>query len=283
MSTIGRGARGGRPLAQKTFVIDAFPDAAFRHLDRDAIVGIDVMESGTTLVTAVAQGRRAFVAASTTEVAALAERLDRPVLAGPRGSAGPSVFEIDDGPARLLDPGIDVARPLLLFSPPGTDLLVNAGAARAVLVACFRNLAATAEHVARRFRHVALVVAGCRDEVSSEDLMAAARIAAALEGHGFHAGDLRTSDLTRRWSAIEPSLAGWGNSAARLRAHGRTEDLDLILARVDDVALACEYRDGEVATASRMAREADSATAREEGGHAVTALAGAGPTGSPRS
>jgi phosphosulfolactate phosphohydrolase-like enzyme len=281
MSAAVRGPRDGRSPTRRTFVIDAFPDGAFRHLERDAIVCIDVMESSTTLVTAVVQGRRALVAASAPEAAAIGARLDRPLLAGARVPAGPW-FEIEDSPSSLDPSRFETARPLVLFSPPGTELLVNAGAAPDVLVACFRNLAATAAHLAARFRHVALLTAGYRDEVSSEDLMAAARIAADLERRGFQAGDLRTSDITRRWSTVEASLAGWGNSAARLRDRGRMEDLEMILARVDDVALACAYRDGEVVNASAMAREGERAPSPREDGVAVTAAGDGGGNGGPR-
>ena len=238
-----------RTAAPKSFVIDAFPESAFRHLERDVLVCIDVMESSTTLVTAVAQGRRAIVAASVVEAEQLAAALERPLIAGAR-VAGGSPFEIEDSPSSVASQR-DAARPLVLVSPPGTDLIVNAAAAPAVLVACFRNLAATADYVARHFAHVALLVAGCRDELSSEDLIASARIAAALAARGFEAEDLRTSDITQRWSAVEPSLAAWGNSAARLRQRGRDDDLDLILGHVDDVPFACLYRQHELWTPER--------------------------------
>lgn len=239
---MGRSTRNDRLAAKRTFVIDAFPDSAFRHLQRDAIVCLDVMQSGTTLVTAVAQGRRALVAASVEEAERLAADLTRPLLAGTRPGSSP--FEIEDSPASLASR--ETERPLILFSPPGTELIVNAAAAPAVLVACFRNLAATAEYVARHFRHVALLAAGHKDELSSEDVMAAARIAAALAGRGFEAGDLRSADLTRRWSGIDPALAGWGNGASGLRHRGRGDDLEFILGHVDDLPLACACRDGEV-------------------------------------
>jgi len=252
---VSGGARAGRDVrapARKTFVIDAFPASAFRHLERDAIVCVDVMESATTLVTAVAQGRRALVAASLDEAQALAAGLDHPLVGGEAASPGGGTFEIADSPARLLA-STDTARPLVLFSPPGTELITNAAPARAVLVACFRNLTATADHLVRHFRHVALLAAGLREEFSCEDLMGTARIAAVLERRGFEAGDLRSAELVARWGAVDPSLAGWGNGAARLRRLGREDDLELILGRLDDVPLGCLYRNGEV-TPAREAR-----------------------------
>jgi phosphosulfolactate phosphohydrolase-like enzyme len=128
-------------------------------------------------------------------------------------------------------------------------MLVNAAAAPAVLVACFRNLTATADHVARHYRRVAVLATGYRGELSCEDIMAAARIAEMLVRRGFEPADLRTAEFTRRWSPIEPALAGWGNGAARLRQGGQEEDVDFILGHVDDVPLACVYRGGEISSA----------------------------------
>ena len=260
-----------RTTSRRVFVIDAFPASAFRHLGRDAVVCIDVMESSTTLVTSVAQGRRTLVAASLEEMEALAAGLDHPLLAGaapPKGastsSKGIVAFEIEDSPARVASLA-DAARTLVLFSPPGTELLVNAAAAPTVLVACFRNLAATADYLARHFRNVALLVTGLRDEYSSEDLMAAARIAEMLGRRGFEPADLRSADLTQRWSAVELALAGWGNGAARLRHLGRADDLDLILSHLDDVPLACRFEQGEVAPANLL-RAAERAGGRRADG-----------------
>jgi phosphosulfolactate phosphohydrolase-like enzyme len=234
---------------KKTVVIDSFPDAAFRHLERDAIVCIDVMQASTTLVTAVAQGRPAFVAPTPEDAVHVAEGLDRPLLAG-GDERGVSRFGMPDSPAALAGHP-DVRRPLVLYSPPGTEMIVNAASAAipAVLVACFRNLTATVNHVARHHRRVAVVAAGFREELSCEDVMAAARVAEMLFQRGFEAGDLRTGALTRRWSGIEVALAGWGNGAARLRQAGQADDVDFILGHVEDVPLACAFRAGEVSSA----------------------------------
>lgn len=235
--------------AKKTVVIDSFPDAAFRHIERDAIVCVDVMQASTTLVTAVAQGRSAFVASTPEEAVRLAEGLDRPLRAG-ADQRGAARFDIPDSPAAVAGHP-DARRPLVLFSSPGTETIMNAAAAAVpeVLIACFRNLTATVNHVARHHRRVAVVAVGHGDELSCEDIMAAARIAQMLLQRGFDAADLRTGELTRRWSPIEVALAGWGNGAARLRQAGQAEDVEFILGHVDDVPLACVYRSGEVTTA----------------------------------
>lgn len=222
-----------------TVVIDAFPDSAFRHRDEATVACIDVMLSTTTLVTAAAEGRAAAVFSSAAELRALRQELDDPVVAGGLPGVPADAFEAKDGPCTLLGLAGD-ARPLLLASPPGTELIANAAAAGPVLLACFRNLSATAEALARH-RRAALLAAGWHEELSCEDQMAAAWIAARLLDAGFDAEDRHTADVVRRWSGISPALAGWGNSAAQLRREGRGDEVDFVLAHVDDVPWPCWY------------------------------------------
>ena len=243
----GNPLEGTKGMKRRTLTIDSFPDGAFRHLDADAIVCIDVMLSTTTLVTAVTQGRRAYVAATEAAARARAASLPEACLMGTAGAPRPSRFALGDSPTALLSE--PATRPLVLWSPPGTDLIANASRCRNVLVASFRNLTATARRVAGCDR-VALLGAGCREEFSCEDQMAAAWVGQRLAREGFEPANRRTAALLQRWSGIEPNLAGWGNSAEALRRTGAEEDLAFVLSHVDDVALACEVRSGEVVAAT---------------------------------
>jgi len=227
----------------RTVAIDTSPESAFRHRERDAVACIDVMLATTTLVTAVARGRRAFVAAGAPDLRALQTRLGEALVVGsPDG--GPGDFEVPDGPCAVGRIGGD-QRPIVLLSPPGTELIANAAEGGAVMLACFRNLSATAAALARH-RQVALLAAGCREEFSCEDQMAAAWIAERLLQRGFETEDRRTADLVRRWTGIAPSLAGWGNSAALLRREGRSEEVDFVIGHVDDLALVCLFEANDV-------------------------------------
>jgi phosphosulfolactate phosphohydrolase-like enzyme len=199
------------------------------------------MLATTTLVSAVARGRRALVASGPREARSLAASYAPALLAGDV-SAGAGV---PDSPTALETKPGD-RRPLVLHSPPGTELIANAAGEATVLVACLRNITATVRHLEHGFENVAILAAGCRQEFSCEDQMAAAWIAQGLAERGFQAEDRRTADLIRRWRDIEPSLAGLGNSAARLRRAGRGPDVDFVLGRVDDVPLACAFAEGEV-------------------------------------
>jgi phosphosulfolactate phosphohydrolase-like enzyme len=231
--------------ARRTVLIDAFPDSAFRHRERAAVVCIDVMLATTTLVTAAGQGRRTLVASNPDELRAVAQGLDGAIVAGHLAGAAPGVFTSPDGPCALLrQEGSD--RPLVLASPPGTALIVNAaGSGGAVFLACFRNLSATASALAAHSR-VALLAAGCREEFSCEDQMTAAWIAGRLVERGFEPEDRHTADIVRRWSGISPALAGWGNSAAALRREGRGDEVEFVLAHVDDVDRPCQCEGREV-------------------------------------
>lgn len=216
----------------KSVLIDVFPRSAFRHRRRDAVVCVDVMMATTTLVSAVHQGRRAFVAATEDEARTLAATKRPAVVAGSPELGG----RVRDSPIAL---EADDSRTLVLVSPPGTELISHCAGARTVLVACFRNVAATVSHLARGFDTVAILAAGCRQEFSCEDQMAAAWMADALSEHGFQPEDRRTADVVRRWRGIEPSMAALGNSAAHLRRSGLAADVEFVLDHVNDVPLAC--------------------------------------------
>ena len=217
-----RGSDSPPAARRRTVAIDFSAESVFRHLHADAIVCIDVMMSATSIVSAVAEGRRVFVAATEADARARAA-VDRAAL--------------------------------VAFSPPDTDLITNCDAGPATaLIACFRNVTATAHHLLGH-RRVALLGAGCREEFSCEDQMAAAWIAAILTRQGFEPEDRRTAALVQRWAGIEPALAGWGNSAQALRQAGRLQDLEFVLDRFDDLGFACVYRRGEAMAANRSAVE----------------------------
>lgn len=235
----------------RTFLIDAFPDSAFRHRERDALVCIDVMLATTTLVSASRAGRRAFVAGDLQEARRLQASFPDARLARGREVPAQDGFELTDDPRPFEDAAGD-ARPLILFSPAGTTLIAHAAETGPVFLACFRNLGATAAALAGR-RRVALLSAGHRDEWSCEDQMAAAWVAERLLEAGFAAEDRRTEDVVRRWKGISPSLAGWGNSAAWLRRDGRSEEVDFVMNHVDDVAQACVCEGREVRSIEPLA------------------------------
>jgi phosphosulfolactate phosphohydrolase-like enzyme len=219
----------------KSVLVDAFPDSALRHRERATVVCIDVLLATTTLVSAAAQGRRVLVAATPAETDAVAGRLDHPLLLGRSEGAG-RVMDALDGPCALA--GLAADRPLLLTSPPGTELIRNAAARAPAFVACFRNLTATADALVGE-RRVALLAAGCREEFGCEDQMAAAWIAERLLRRGFTPEDRRTAEIVKRWCGISPSLVSWGNAAAALNRMRRGNEVEYVIGHVDDVDQAC--------------------------------------------
>jgi 2-phosphosulfolactate phosphatase len=236
---------------RKVVTIDFLPDSPLRHLDYDAVVCIDVIRATSTLVTAVAQGRRALPAPSVAAGLTLAASLENPLLAGEIGSSVPDGFELSNSPAAVAGRK-DVSRPLVLVTPSGTPLLANAEGCRTVYVACFRNITATARWLAGHHQRIAILGAGHAGEPRCEDQMAAAWIAEQLVEHGFELQDMRTADIVRRWGGTSVTLAGWGNSAEYLRRSGQLADLEFILGHVDDLDLVCRFERGEVTGASRV-------------------------------
>jgi phosphosulfolactate phosphohydrolase-like enzyme len=225
--------------------IDSFPESAFRYLEYDAIVAVAVMHGTTAAVTAAAAGRRVLVASSASDALRISQGLRNPLLAGEGETAQGLSLEVLDSPLALARRQ-DVERPLVLCSPPGTHLLRNTSGCGNVYVACLRNRAATAEHVAARPGRVAVLTAGHGHELRCEDQIVAGWIARALLDQGFRPEDGHTADVAARWGSADPALASLGKSAEQNRRAGRGADVDFILGHVDDLDTICQYHKGEV-------------------------------------
>jgi phosphosulfolactate phosphohydrolase-like enzyme len=231
-----------RPVRAVT--IDSLPESASRYADADAFVCLDVMLATTTLVTATAQGRSTYPVRSLEEARALRGVLQDPIITSEMPPTPGTILESDAGPAGLERRG-ETDRPLV-FVAPWAELLRNASRHGAVYLAGFRNVAATASHLAREHTRVILMAVGHSGQARCEDQMAAARIARVLLGEGFEAQGLGTLEEVRRWSETDVAVAGLGKGAEYLRRLGRHEDLEFVLGRVDDLDIVCQYHDGEV-------------------------------------
>jgi 2-phosphosulfolactate phosphatase len=214
---------------------------------RAVVVAVDVIRATTTAVTAVDLGRRCLPVGSLAEAAATAAELDDPLLAGELGGTIPAGFDLDNSPAELARRS-DIARPLVLLSSSGTRLMVQPRGGAPLYVACFRNQAAVAAHLRELSARVALVGACSRGEFREEDQWCCARIAASLIEAGFVA-EGSTAALVDRWRDVPPTALLGSRSVAFLRETGRAQDLDFVLAHIDDVDRAFVVRDGEIVAA----------------------------------
>jgi 2-phosphosulfolactate phosphatase len=227
-------------------VIDALPERAAQYRDTHAVVAVDAFRATTTIVTALADGRRVFSVATVAEAAEVAAGLTDPLLAGELAGERPANFEINNSPYRLSSRSD--RRPLVLLSSAGTQLLANARGSVATYVACFRNLSATADYVASRHQRVAVIGAGTRGEPRVEDQLACAWIALHLVRHGFEPEDAMTRREIDRWAAADVSVISDGPSAEYLRSSGQEDDIGYVLSHIDDLGLVVAM-DGQEATA----------------------------------
>jgi len=216
-------------------VIDALPEHAVQYRGTHAIVAVDAFRATTTIVTAVADGRRVFPVVSVEEASKVAAGLSDPLLAGELAGERPPNFEVNNSPYRLS--GRSDRRPLVLLSSAGTQLLACARGSIATYVACFRNLTATADYVASRHERVAVIGAGTRGELRLEDQLACAWIALRLTEQGFQPADAMTRHEIDRWAAADISLINDGPSAEYLRSSGQEDDIGYVLSHVDDLNL----------------------------------------------
>jgi len=238
---------------KKVVRIDALPESAWRYAGYDAIVCVDVLLSSTTIVTALAQGRRVFAAPSRVHALWFQARVpDALVLTDSAdraeegiGLAGPATLAAAEGLARDLVHVSSLAEMLAAAMPRAV-----------VYVACLRNLEATTAEIAEHHTRVAILGAGEGGEVSTEDQMAAAWLATRLRDRGFELEGRNTLDEVERWGTVDVSLVGWSRAAERLRARGQAADVAFVLDHFDDLDVVGAYAGGEVRNAAAVRRRA---------------------------
>ncbi len=208
-------------------------------------VAIDVIRASTTAITAVERGLRCFPVASLETAVPLAARLPDPLLAGELGGSLPYGFHVQNSPVEMTRTQ-DPERPVVLLSTSGTRLMAEAAASGAALVACLRNVHATAAHLVRSGRSVRLLGADSRGEFREEDKLCCARIAGALTKAGFAASDRETKQVVSEWGDAPVDAFLGGHSSEYLRRTGQERDLEFVLAHVDDLDAVFALRRGEL-------------------------------------
>ena len=157
------------------------PALANRDLRRTVCVVFDVLRATSTFVTALHHGAKAIVPVS--EIAeALAFRRKQPevLLGGERegvkiraAQTGGVDFDLGNSP-REYTPAVVRGKIIISSTTNGTRALRACAGASTVLAASFLNLAATVRFVSqRRPQELLLVCAGTRDNVATEDVLAA--------------------------------------------------------------------------------------------------------------
>lgn len=233
-------------MSAGSVVIGCFRDATGGALVAgDVIVVVDVVRATTTAVTAVAQGRRCFIAPSVAAARHRAARLERPLLAGEIGGVVPAGFELNNSPAAIAA-RTDVERPLVLVSSSGTPLIHAAALSGTVYLGSLRNARYLGLWLAGREPRVAIVAAASQGAFREEDRVCCALIAGELLDAGYTPEDGSTAALVRRWRTASPDAWLGSKSVHDLRAGGQLADLDFILAHQDDLPDVFQLHHGEV-------------------------------------
>jgi len=167
------------------------------------------------------------------------------ILAGEIAGLMPEGFDINNSPAEIARRS-DYERPLVLLSSSGTKLMVESGTRTETYVACLRNFKASAICIARRHERIALLGAATRGEFREEDQLCSAWIGKELIRLGHQPEDAASRKLIDQWKDAPLSSCASGSSAAYLRRSGQINDLNFILAHVDDVPLSFKLAGGEL-------------------------------------
>ncbi|MFQ5746362.1 MAG: 2-phosphosulfolactate phosphatase [Gemmatimonadota bacterium] len=168
-------------------------------------VVIDVLRASTSILTALEAGARTAIPAESTEDALrMADSLGRGnvLLCGEREGRRIEGYDLGNSP---LEYGADAVRgaTLICSTTNGTVAMRRAGEAEAVLIGCFRNLAAVADAVRRAGRPTIVACAGRLGRVSLEDALCAGLLVQALT-NGESVCEL--TDGARSAAALGPAL-----------------------------------------------------------------------------
>ncbi len=219
---------------KKTVIIDSFPESAGLYRRGYAVVAVDVIRATTSIISALATGRRCFPVPSIEAARVVSARLANPLWAGEIGGDLPEGFEMNNSPSELAR-RTDVRRPLILLSSSGTRLVHLIRDADAAFVGCLRNYGSLAKYLGTHYERVAIIGAGSRGDFREEDQMGCAWIAGELLKLGFVPGSLRTEEIIDIWNAKPPEAIIHGKSADYLRRSRQEEDLFFILDHIDDL------------------------------------------------
>jgi 2-phosphosulfolactate phosphatase len=230
---------------QKQVVIDCFPESARKYRKGYAVVAVDVIRATTSAITVAAKGGSCLVVPSLDAAFQLKARVRDPLLAGEIAGALAPGFDLNNSPSELA--ALDITgRTIILLSSSGTSLIDQAKGSDVIHLACFRNYAFVARHLAGLLPRVAVIGAGSRGEFREEDQMCCAWIARDFAEMGYAPADEMTFNMIKRWATEPPEAALCGKSAEYLRRSGQTKDLEFILAHINDLRGAYEVRNGRV-------------------------------------
>ncbi len=193
------------------------PALAKRDLRNVTCVVFDVLRATSTFVTALHHGAKAIVpVAEIAEALALHRKQPDVLLGGERdgvkiraAQAGGIDFDLGNSP-REYTPEKVRGRTIVSTTTNGTRALRACAGAQTVLAASFLNLSATAKFIRQlRPAKILLVCAGTRENIATEDVLAAGALAEMLLPHS--AGCV-VSD------SVETALDSWRKAKSNLFA-----------------------------------------------------------------
>jgi 2-phosphosulfolactate phosphatase len=231
--------------ASRTVAIARYPRSFSPGEEDWTVVGMDVIRSTTTAVTAVHAGRRCFPVASIEEAVPLAGRLENPLLVGELGGNMPYGFHLQNSPVEM-ERRFELDRPVILLSSSGTGLLTAAAARNRTYAVCLRNARAQAQRLIAAHEHVLLLAGEHRVEFREEDRLCCGRIAGALLAAGFEPRNALVEEIVKRWADASDDAFMDSRSVRYLADTGQLHDAEFVLEHIDDLDSVYEMRHGEL-------------------------------------
>ncbi len=233
--------------------VDLYPLPTLGRKDlmgKTAVV-IDALRATSSMVTAVQNGCREIVPVSeVTEAIEMAARLGRKgvLLCGERGGLPISGFDLSNSPLEYTPERV-AGMTLVMTTTNGTQAVAAVREGKRVLIGSFLNASAVAKKAMAFGDDLVIVCAGTQGRYSSDDVLAAGAILAALTKEGVELSLDDMANTARKLyedaaSDLHGALSGTTHYE-KLRALGMGADLDFCL-RLDAMDSLPVYAGGVI-------------------------------------
>lgn len=210
--------------------------ALVRDQDRTTVV-IDVLRAATTIATAIHNGAKAVVPASSIEEAVrIANQIGREnsLLCGERQGVRIQGFDLGNSPAEFSRDAVE-GRTLVMTTSNGTSAMTSLVGNRAIYVGALVNMRAAAEMLARDGISPLIVCAGRNGRVAVEDALCAGLIVESWlalgdpksEDYALGDGARAALALARQHSPVDARFLADTEAGRALKEIGQAGDLEL--------------------------------------------------------
>lgn len=220
-----------------------------KDIDEYTAVVIDALRATSTITTALANGcTRIWPVTTVSEAEALKKTMPQALLAGERGGAKLSGYDLGNSPQEYA-PSIISGREVIFTTSNGTPTLVACEQASPVYAASFLNRRAISVRAKQAHKNILIACAGHHGKLAAEDLACAGAIIAELMSQGAEYsltdGAVTALALFNAWQDNLTALLSATYSGKNINHLGYGSDI-AYCAQLDIMEIVPEYKDKQI-------------------------------------